>query len=68
MFSPDSVLERWTGMIEDDFWLTIRKTFGLSSDDDYKYRVEAFSMTLSEVQEALESGKCYYWYSSTASD
>ncbi len=63
MNDPDDIFARWTGMIEDDFALTIQQTFGLSPTDDYKYRVEAFSMTLSEVQEALKSGKYYYWYS-----
>ncbi len=50
-------------MIDNDFQLTIQESFGLSPDDKYKYRVDAFSMTLSEVQEALKSGKYYYWYS-----
>jgi hypothetical protein len=63
MFNPDSVLERWTGMIDNDFQRTIIEAFELSEGDEYKYRVEAFSMTLSEVHEALKSGKYYYWYS-----
>jgi hypothetical protein len=61
--TPDTILKRWNGMIDNDFQLTIQETFGLPPDDNYKYRVEAFSMTLSEVQEALKSGNYYYWYS-----
>jgi hypothetical protein len=49
-------------MIDDDFQLTIRETFGLLLDDDYKYSAEAFSMTLSEAHEALKSRKYYYYY------
>jgi hypothetical protein len=63
MASPDDIIGRWNGMIKNDFRRTNQETFGLSEDDDYKYRVEAFSMTLSEVEEALKSGKYYYWYS-----
>jgi hypothetical protein len=36
MFDPDSVLERWAGMIDNNFQKTIQETFGLSEDDNYK--------------------------------
>lgn len=63
MPSPARVFANWHGIIDDEFCKTISQIFDLPDDDEYVYRAEAFAMTLSQIQEQINSGKLKYKYS-----
>lgn len=50
-------------MIDDDFILTIKKTFHISNEDSYLYAAGSYQVTLEEVRSNLASGhyKWIYW-------
>jgi hypothetical protein len=62
MPSPDEIFANWHGIVSSDFFTTISKTFELSAHDSYVYRAEGFAMTLSQIQELVDSGKLKYKY------
>lgn len=62
MRMPDEITEGWTGMIENDFAKTIRRTFALPEEDDYLYQAEPFAMTLSQIQERVTAGNLTWKY------
>lgn len=63
MPSPAEIFANWHGIIDNDFCKTISQTFELAQDDGYVYRADAFAMTLSQIQEQIDSGKLKYKYS-----
>lgn len=62
--SPDVILKNWNGMIDNDFQLTIRKTFNLPDKDEYAYATESFQMTLAQVKKKMETEQCMWSYRS----
>jgi hypothetical protein len=60
---PDLILSQWTGML-DTFEHTIQNAFSLPENDGTVYEAESFRMTLSEIQNELQSGKYKYHYRS----
>lgn len=62
MFSPDVILENWSGMIDDDLEVTIRRAFDIPQEDGYMYAAESFQMTLAQVQETMTTGKLVWSY------
>ncbi|CZT50910.1 uncharacterized protein RSE6_11982 [Rhynchosporium secalis] len=64
MPSPDEIFANWCGPVDGNFSQTIKTTFGLANQDEYAYRAEAFAMTLSQIQEQIDSGKLKYKYQS----
>jgi hypothetical protein len=62
MPSPDKIFANWQGIIDNDLFATISKTFELSTEDSYVYRAETFAMTLAQIQEQVDSGKLKYKY------
>ena len=62
MPTPDAIFETWKGIIDNDFAKTVAETFLLASNDGYVYRAEAFAMTLSQIEEQVNSGKLKYKY------
>jgi hypothetical protein len=62
MASPDEISSTWHGLVGNDLFTTIRKTFELPSDDRYVYRAESFAMTLAQVEEQVETGTLKYKY------
>ena len=60
---PDTVLENWNGVLDNDFSKTIKQTFHLPDDDDeFVYHSESFAMPLSQIQALIDSGKMKYHY------
>jgi hypothetical protein len=59
----DTVFDGWSGMIDNDLPLTIRKTFNISEQDDYQYAAGTYQVTLAQVQESILNGhyKWVYW-------
>lgn len=64
MPSPDEIFANWHGLVCNDLFATIRKTFELPSDDSYVYRAESFAMTLAQIEEQVETGTLKYKYQS----
>jgi hypothetical protein len=62
MASPDEVFANWHGLVDNDLFVTIRKSFELPSDDSYVYRAESFAMTLAQIEEQVEMGTLKYKY------
>lgn len=64
MPSPDDILSKWEGIIENDFSKTISRTFEVDPVDNYVYRAESFAMTLPQIQQLINSGNLKYKYQS----
>jgi hypothetical protein len=61
---PDEIFANWDGIADNDLFATISKSFDLPSDDSFVYRAESFAMTLTQIQEQVNSGKLKYKYQS----
>jgi hypothetical protein len=62
MPSPDEIFDNWNGLIDNDFFRTVARTFDLPSNDDYVYRAESFAMTMPQIKELVDSGTMKYKY------
>ena len=51
MPSSDEIFADWQGIIDNEFFRTIRQTFEIPENDSYTYRAESFAMTLSVIEQ-----------------
>jgi hypothetical protein len=63
MGALDDVFECWDGILDDDFPVTIRKTFKIAEGDEYQYAAGTYQVTLAQVEQDIKHGhyKWIYW-------